>query len=117
MMIWSFLLFFSLFFSRSSQAHALDVARKTIWAVGVFGQGGYEKIVEINSQHPDYVIWAPSGYNGDFTPTEAVTRDRNTEYGTRQDGKPFIWPQNILPMRIYVGIKGKMEDGKNSRSG
>jgi hypothetical protein len=97
----------------------LDVARKTLWAVGVFGQGGYEKIVEINSQHPDYVIWAPSGYNGDFSPTEALTKpiqDRNAEYGMRQDGKPYIWPQNIFPMRIYVGIKGKMEDGKYIRS-
>jgi hypothetical protein len=32
-----------------------------MWAVGVFGQGGFEKLVELNPQHKDFVIIAPSG--------------------------------------------------------
>ena len=48
------------------QAHVVDLHSKTIYAVGAFGQGGYEKIVEINSQHPEYVMFALSGYNGPF---------------------------------------------------
>ena len=37
---------------------------------------------------------------------------RNEEYGTRSDGKDYVNPQNVCPARIYVGMKGKMEDGK-----
>jgi len=39
----------------------LDLKKKTMWAVGVFGQGGFEKLVELNPQHKDFVVIAPSG--------------------------------------------------------
>lgn len=45
----------------SAKGHAVDIAAKTAWAVGVFTQGGFEKIVELNPQSTDYVIWAMSG--------------------------------------------------------
>ena len=44
--------------------HVLDVENKALHAVRGFTMGGFEKQVEINSQHPDYVIFASSGYNG-----------------------------------------------------
>lgn len=38
---------------------------------------------------------------------------RNAEY-TREDGKPWVWTQNITPARIYIGVKGKLEDGSDA---
>lgn len=35
---------------------------------------------------------------------------------TRPDGMPYVKPQNIVPARVYIGIKGKMEDGKCMQS-
>lgn len=95
-----------------------------MWAAGVFGQGGFEKLVELNPQHKDYIIIAPSGYNGDFTAFEGLGTDeevqavplkeRNEKY-KRDDGKDYVWPQNIIPHRIYIGVKGKMEDGSDAK--
>ena len=42
-------------------AHAIDLATKTDYALGCFTNGGFEKIVELNSLHEDYVIFSPSG--------------------------------------------------------
>ena len=42
-------------------AHAIDLATKTDYAVGCMTNGGFEKIVEVNSLHKDYVIFSPSG--------------------------------------------------------
>jgi hypothetical protein len=39
---------------------------------------------------------------------------RNEEYGPRTDGKPYVWPENIVPFRMYVGVKGKREDGTDA---
>lgn len=70
-------------------------------------------------------MFAVSGYNGafdndkiipdeDFYP-DHVTQLRNSEYGPRPDtGKNFTWPKNIVPYRIYVGVKGKLEDGTDA---
>jgi len=41
--------------------HVIDLATSTAWAIGVLTQGGFEKVVEINSQHKDYVVFATSG--------------------------------------------------------
>lgn len=90
--------------------------RKTAYAMGSTGLGGYEKLAEINPQHPDYVILAISGYNGNFANYEAVLEARNAEY-TRTDGEDYVWTQDIHPARIYVGIKGKMEDGSDAPEG
>lgn len=92
--------------------HAIDVHTKTAYALGVFSQGGFEKIVEINPQHPDYVMFGVSGYNGAFSGTSAVLEARNAEF-KRADGSDYVWPQNIVPFRIYVGVKGKCEDGSS----
>ncbi|KAL7538869.1 hypothetical protein ACHAXR_008838 [Thalassiosira sp. AJA248-18] len=103
--------------------HALDIENKALHAVGTFTQGGFEKNVEINSMHPDYVIFAVSGYNRninnnvkiddkDLLP-DHVTALRNANY-TRDDGAPYVWPKDIVPYRIYVGLKGKLEDGSDA---
>ena len=103
--------------------HVLDLASRTLYAAGSFSQGGFEKNVEINSQHPDYVMFAVSGYNGnidnfveidgaELLPTNVVDL-RNANY-TRDDGNPYVWPKDIVPFRIYVGIKGKLEDGSDA---
>ena len=103
--------------------HVLDVKNKALHAVGSFTMGGFEKQVEINSQHPDYVIFASSGYNGNFDYTyrvdgktllpDRVTALRNANY-TRDDGTPYVWPKDIVPFRVYVGMKGKLEDGSDA---
>lgn len=94
-----------------SQAHVIDVHTKTAYAVGAFSLGGFEKITEINPQHPDYVMFAVSGYNGDFSGVDRVLAEKNNS--TRPDGTPWVWTQNIVPFRLYVGVKGKMEDGSD----
>ena len=73
---------------------------------------GWEKIIEINPQHPDYVVLALSGYNGAYSGNTAELDARNAEYGKRPDGSDWVWTRDICPARIYIGIKGKMEDGK-----
>lgn len=97
-------------------AHAIDIENKAIHAVGVFTNGGFEKIVELNSQHPDYVMFSISGYTGNFGEPNVVAPEleaRNMNY-TRSDGKPYVWTQDIVPARIYVGVKGKLEDGSDA---
>ena len=44
-----------------NSVHVLDVATDTMYAVGSFSLGGFEKQSEINSQHPDYVMFGISG--------------------------------------------------------
>lgn len=92
--------------------HAMDLANGVDYAVGSVTNSGFEKIVELNPQHPDYVILGVSGYNGAYNNDEAEVEARNAEYGPRDDGKDYVSPTNVVPARIYVGIKGKMEDGK-----
>ncbi|KAL3913891.1 MAG: hypothetical protein SGARI_000419 [Bacillariaceae sp.] len=82
--------------------HAVDIATKTAYAMGSTGMGGYEKLAEINPQHPDFVMLALSGYNGAFTGYDAVLDARNTEY-TRSDGQNYTWTRDIHPARIYIG--------------
>lgn len=94
--------------------HAMDLANKVDYAVGAVTNSGFEKIVELNPQSTDYVVLAVSGYNGDFSGNTAEHEGRHEEYGMRPDGKEYAWTRNICPSRIYVGIKGKMEDGKVS---
>lgn len=94
-------------------AHAIDVEKKVSYAVGVFSNGGFEKIVEINSQHPDYVMFSISGYTGAFKGYSAELDARNAEFN-RTDGKDYIWTKNVSPARIYVGVKGKLEDGSDA---
>lgn len=60
----------------------------------------------------DTVIAISLGYNGDFTGTSAVLAKRNEMFGPRPDGKDWVDTKYINPTRIYIGVKGKMEDGK-----
>lgn len=92
-------------------AHAVDVHTRTAYAIGAFTLGGFEKIVEINPQNPDYVMFALSGYNGAFSGYTAALEARNKEF-KRDDGKPYVWTNNVHPYRVYVGVKGVCEDGK-----
>ena len=92
--------------------HAMDLANQVDYAVGSVTVSGFEKIVEMNPQHTDYVILGVSGYNGAYNNGDAEIDARNAEYGMRPDGTPYVNPKNVCPARIYVGMKGKMEDGK-----
>lgn len=96
--------------------HAMDLANQVDYAVGSVTVSGFEKIVEINPQHTDYVILAVSGYNGAYNNADMEIIGRNTEYGNRPDGNPYVNPVNVCPARIYIGIKGKMEDGEYKTS-
>jgi hypothetical protein len=99
----------------------LDIQTKTLYALGGLTMGGFEKMVEINSQNPDYIILGVSGYNGafdidDHVPNEVLLPQniidaRNAEYGPRADGKNYTFTRDINPFRFYVGVKGKLEDG------
>ena len=88
-------------------AHAIDMATKTAYAVGAFGLGGYEKIVEFNCGTPGYVCFGISGYNGAFGSGshDAMVARRQAISATRSDGTDWVFPQNIVPARIYVGLK------------
>ena len=57
----------------------VDIANETAYTVPALGQTGYEKIMPINAQHPDYVVLVLAGYNHDLEPA---------------------------PLKIYVGRKG-----------
>lgn len=84
-----------------TQAHALDIHSKSLYAVGSLSLGGFEKIVELNPMSEEYVILGVSGYNGPFTDDElipgqelipeAVLEARNVEYGPRPDGSNYTW--------------------------
>ena len=52
-------------------------------------------------------------YNGKDLIPDHVTALRNANY-TRDDGNPYVWPKDIVPYRIYVGLKGKLEDGSDA---
>jgi hypothetical protein len=103
----------------------LDVSTKTLYAIGAFSMGGFEKIVEINPMNPDYVMFAISGYNGPFDiddfPFEGedyvpdyMSEMRTAAYGPRADGMNYTFTKDIVPYRIYVGVKGKLEDGSDA---
>jgi len=94
--------------------HAMDLANEVDYAVGSVTNSGFEKIVEMNPQHKDYVILGVSGYNGAYNNGQAEIDARNAEYGNRPDGTPYVNPENVCPARIYVGLKGKMEDGSDA---
>jgi hypothetical protein len=96
------------------QVHALDIANKALYAAGAFSQGGFEKITELNPQSKDHVIFAVAGYNGENNPPDAAVNARNAFYGPRPDGTPYVPTQYIVPFRIYVGVKGLLEDGSSA---
>ena len=87
-------------------AHVIDIATKTSYATGVFTLGGFEKIVELNCGHPDYVCFSPSGYNGAFSVDKAIEAARKNAMGKRPDGTDYVFPQNVCPARLWVGKKG-----------
>lgn len=62
----------------------VDIANETAYTAPALGQTGYEKIMPINPQNPDYVVLVLAGYNHDLEPA---------------------------PLKIYVGLKGADVDG------
>ena len=92
--------------------HAIDMSTKTAYAVGAMGAGGFEKIVEVNCGHPNYVCFSISGYNGNFGgKTEQLNRKKaQSSNNKRDDNTDFVYPQNIVPARLYVGRKGYAAD-------
>jgi hypothetical protein len=93
-------------------AHVIDIATKTSYATGVFTLGGFEKIVELNCGHPDYVCFSPSGYNGAFSVEGTVEAARKNAMGKRPDGTDYVYPQNVCPARIWIGKKGYNAKGE-----
>eukprot|EP00746_Dinoflagellata_sp_MGD_P152769 gnl/MRDRNA2_/MRDRNA2_83870_c0_seq1.p1 gnl/MRDRNA2_/MRDRNA2_83870_c0~~gnl/MRDRNA2_/MRDRNA2_83870_c0_seq1.p1 ORF type:complete len:771 (-),score=170.08 gnl/MRDRNA2_/MRDRNA2_83870_c0_seq1:463-2601(-) len=93
-------------------AHVVDLATRTIYATSAFTLGGFEKIVEVNTGTTDFVAFSPSGYNGNFGGNikEVATAARNAAY-TRSDGNPYVYPQDIVPARLYIGKKNVKKDG------
>ena len=63
----------------------VDIKNEVAYSVPALGQSGYEKMLPINPNHPDYVVMVMAGYNHDVEPA---------------------------PLRIYVGKKGLDADGK-----
>ena len=57
----------------------VDIENETAYTVPALGQGGYEKLLPINSGHEDYVVLVVAGYNLEVEPA---------------------------PMKIYIGKKG-----------
>jgi hypothetical protein len=93
-------------------AHVIDIATKTAYAAGVFTLGGFEKIVEFNCGHSAYVCFAPSGYNGAFNVDRTAEAARKNTFGLRPDGTPYVFPQYVVPARVYVGVKGMNAHGQ-----
>merc|ERR1719453_1368569 len=92
-------------------AHVLNLATGDLYATSAFGMGGFEKIVEVNTKTTGFVAFVPSGYNGAFGGDfPNVVAARNAKY-TRSDSAPYVWPQNIVPTRLYVGKKNTDKDG------
>jgi hypothetical protein len=59
-------------------------------------------------------LYTITGYNGELYGYETVLAARNTEYGPKPNGYDYVWVQNIVPLRFYVGVKGLMEDGSKA---
>ena len=93
-------------------AHVIDIATKASYAAGVFTLGGFEKIVEVNCGHPDYVCFSPSGYNGAFSVDGTSEAARKNAMGKRPDGTDYVFPQNVCPARLYIGKKGYNAKGE-----
>jgi len=91
--------------------HVLNLATRELYATSAFALGGQEKVVEVNTGTTDFVSFVPSGYNGAFGGSFPHIVDyRNGNY-TRSDGNPYVWPQNIVPTRLYIGKKNTDKDG------
>lgn len=63
----------------------VDIENEVAYSAPALGQSGYEKILPINPNHPDYVVMVMAGYNHGVEPA---------------------------PLRIYVGKKGVDANGK-----
>eukprot|EP00429_Kryptoperidinium_foliaceum_P046422 CAMPEP_0176105052 /NCGR_PEP_ID=MMETSP0120_2-20121206/52715_1 /TAXON_ID=160619 /ORGANISM="Kryptoperidinium foliaceum, Strain CCMP 1326" /LENGTH=759 /DNA_ID=CAMNT_0017439163 /DNA_START=525 /DNA_END=2802 /DNA_ORIENTATION=+ len=97
-------------------AHVLDLARNELWAISAFGLGGFEKIVEVNTGTKDFVAFVPSGYNGAFGGNfPEIVAQRNGNF-SRSDGGSYVWPENIVPTRLFLGKKGANKDGNSDNT-
>lgn len=59
-------------------------------------------------------IFSPD--NGAFKNIDPNTEKKRELHGLRPDGKNWTKTENIVPARIYIGIKGLMEDGSKAPS-
>ena len=91
--------------------HAIGLEDSVDYAVGAVTISGFEKTAEVNPMHKDYVVIAISGYNGAFSGFSAELDGRINEYGLRPDGKNYTWTRDLCPARIYIGVKGYLENG------
>ena len=62
--------------------------RDVAYTVPALGQTGYEKIMPINPQHPDYVVMVLAGYNHDLRARAAEDLCRHEGQG-RGMAKPL----------------------------
>ena len=96
---------------------AVEIATKTAYPISSIGMGGFEKISEMSCGVEGFVCIAVSGYNGNFGVkgkelADTVTKARTDAKGSRKDGSAWVWPQDVVPARIYIGRKGLDKDGK-----
>jgi hypothetical protein len=63
----------------------VDIQNEVAYTVPALGQGGYEKLMPINTGHEDFVVIVAAGYNHDINPA---------------------------PLKVYVGRKGYDAAGK-----
>jgi hypothetical protein len=62
-------------------------------------------------------VFGLSGYNGEFgSNIQDTLAERIRVYGTKPDGTNYVWTKHIVPYRIYIGVKGKKEDGSSADS-
>lgn len=91
--------------------HVLNLATGELWATAAFTLGGHEKVVEVNSGHQGYVAFVPSGYNGAFGISRGAVLDARNSLYSRTDGNPYVWPQDIVPTKLYIGKKNTDKEG------
>ncbi|CAE7464716.1 U2AF35B [Symbiodinium sp. CCMP2592] len=91
--------------------HVLNLGTGELWATAAFTLGGHEKVVEVSSGHQDYVAFVPSGYNGAFGISRGAVLDARNRLYSRTDGNPYVWPQDIVPTKLYIGKKNTDKEG------
>lgn len=95
--------------------HAIDIATKTSYAWGAATLSGFEKTVNFDSGSTEYIALGVSGYNcncgTDASPSTRPPLAARSALGVRPDGNAWVWPENIVPARVYIGRKGVDDRG------
>jgi len=77
-------------------AYATDLDTRTTYTIGSLGTGGFEKIVEMNSGHSNYICLIPNGYN--IHVDTALTP-------AKLDNPNYVSGVFKKPQTVYIGLK------------